>query len=100
MERLSVNTDEAKDVAFTVRQLGVAIKDDYKDVEKKLKALEGAWYGANANEIFEEFHKSVKNRPEIIGKEFVDISDFLRCSVGDGYSVAESRNERLADAFK
>ncbi len=100
MNHLAVNTDKAKDVANRIRQHGVAIRDEYKDVEKKLKELENAWYGANANQVIDEFRKAIKNTPENLYEEFAKVSDILRCNVGDGYSVTEIKNKRLADAFK
>ena len=65
-----------------------------------MSALEECWKGINAVEVMEEFYRAMGDNSETIGERFISIGDFVRCKVGDGYSVAESRNKRLADAFK
>lgn len=76
------------------------IRDDFQDVESAIRKLNANWESPSSNPVINQF-TSIRNA--FADGRFTVMSNytkFMRTQVSAGYTDAESKNTKLADAFK
>lgn len=100
MARITVNTDQVKEIAATLSALNVKLRDTLNESQSTINSLGNIWTG----DAFDATKTAYDSFAQRYFQQYQEIIDsyvrFLNAQVADGYFTVETANANLADAFK
>ncbi|RHW42732.1 hypothetical protein D1B31_03870 [Neobacillus notoginsengisoli] len=99
-DNIEVDVKVVKWAAERIQTINKTIRDDFQDVESAIRKLNSNWNSPASGPVINHFstirNAFVDNRYTVMD----NYSKFMLSQVSAGYTDAESKNTKLADAFK
>ena len=100
MARITVNTDQVRDIAAALSNLNARLRQELDNSQQTINNLSRAWTG----EAFESTKASFDSFSQKYFQQYQDMIEnyvkFLNAHVAEGYFEVETANTNLSEAFK
>lgn len=99
-DNLKINVDGVRRCAGKIKNYNEHMNSEFDAMQKAINEMDASWDGTASNEAIKAFNSIKKNYKNVRYKVIDNYVAFLYRQIGEGYTLAESQNKSLADAFK